>query len=85
MYVCGYDLQYDRSVMDLSCCGFIYIYDLRYYYNACVPLVIFKWGSIGYPLGIVQWDFTKRDHLGDLGRVRGSGPVMMSNPTWFGC
>ena len=35
MCVCGYDLQQDRSVMDLSCCGSFYIY-LRYYINACV-------------------------------------------------
>ena len=35
----------------------------------------FKWGSIGYSLGIVQWDFTRRDHLGNPGRVSGSGLV----------
>ena len=35
-----------------------------------------KWGSIGYSLGIVQWDFTSQDHLGNSGRVSGSGPVM---------
>ena len=34
-----------------------------------------KWGSIGYPLRIVQWDFTRRDHPGNPGRVSGSGPV----------
>ena len=34
------------------------------------------WGSIGYSLGIVWWDFTRRDHPGNLGRVSGSGPVM---------
>ena len=34
-----------------------------------------KWGSIGYSLGIVRWDFTRRDHPGNPGRVSGSGPV----------
>ena len=34
-----------------------------------------KWGSIGYPLRIVQWDFIRRDHPGDPGRLSGSGPV----------
>ena len=34
-----------------------------------------KWGSIGYSLGIVQWDFTRRNHPGNPGRVSGSGPV----------
>ena len=34
------------------------------------------WGSIGYSLGIVRWDFTRWDHPGNLGRVSGSGPVM---------
>ena len=33
-----------------------------------------KWGSIGYSLGIVQWDFTRRDHPGNPGRVSRSGP-----------
>ena len=36
-----------------------------------------KWGSIGYSLGIVQWDFTRRDHPGNPGRVSGSGPVSL--------
>ena len=33
MCVCGYDLQQDRSVMDLSCCGsffFLYIFEVLY-------------------------------------------------------
>ena len=34
-----------------------------------------KWSSIVSSLGIVQWDFTRRDHPGNLGRVSGSGPV----------
>ena len=34
-----------------------------------------KWSSTVSSLGIVQWDFTRRDHLGDPGRVSGSGPV----------
>ena len=38
-------------------------------------LSFLKWGSIGYSLGIVQWDFTRRDHLGNPRRVSGSGPV----------
>ena len=37
-----------------------------------------RWGSIGYSLGIVQWDFTRRDHPGNSGRVSGWGPV-----TWI--
>ena len=30
MCVCGYDLQYDMSVVDLSCCGFFYIFEVLY-------------------------------------------------------
>ena len=31
MCVCGYDLQQDRSVVDLSCCGyFFYIFEVLY-------------------------------------------------------
>ena len=36
-----------------------------------------KVGSIGYSLGIVQWDFTRRDHPGNPGRVSGSGLVRL--------
>ena len=50
---------------------FIY---LRYYINSCVYFFL-KWGSIGYSLGIVQWDFIRRDHPGNPGRVSGSGSV----------
>ena len=38
-------------------------------------LSFLKWGSIGYSLGIVQWDFTRRDHPGNPGSISGSGPV----------
>ena len=40
-----------------------------------------KWSSTVSSLGIVQWDFTRRDHPGNPGRVSGSGPV--SFPTGF--
>ena len=40
-----------------------------------VLLSFLKWGSIGYSLRIVQWDFTRRDHLGNPRRVSGSGLV----------
>ena len=40
-------------------------------------LSFLKWGSIGYSLGIVQWDFTRREHPGNPGRVSGSGPVIL--------
>ena len=54
---------------------FIY---LGYYINACVYFLSFlKYGSIGYSLGIVQWDFTRRDHLGNPGGVSRSGPVIV--------
>ena len=32
MYVCGYDLHLDRSVVDLSCRGFFYIIEVLWYY-----------------------------------------------------
>ena len=32
-----------------------------------------------YPLWIVQWDFTRRDHLETPGRVSGSGPFIACN------
>ena len=34
-----------------------------------------KWSSTVSSLGIVQWNFTRRDHPGDPWRVSGSGPV----------
>ena len=39
---------------------------------------LLKWSSTVSSLGIVQWDFTRRDHPGDLGRVSGSGPVIFT-------
>ena len=39
-------------------------------------LSFLKWGSIGYSLGIVQWDFTRQDHPGNPGKVSRSGPVI---------
>ena len=41
-------------------------------------LSFLKWGSIGYSLGIVQWDFTRQDHPGNPGRVSGSGLVNLA-------
>ena len=40
-------------------------------------LSFLKWGSIRYPLRIVQWDFTRWDHPGNPGRVSGLGHVRM--------
>ena len=34
-----------------------------------------KWSSTVSSLGIVQWDFTRRDHPENPRRVSGSGPV----------
>ena len=34
-------------------------------------LSFLKWGSIGYSLGILQWDFTRRDHPRNHGRYMG--------------
>ena len=39
-----------------------------------------RWGSIVYSLWFVQWDFTRRDHPGNLGRVSGSGRVLLA---WY--
>ena len=41
-------------------------------------IFLLKWSSIGWSLGIVQWDFTRRDHPGNPGRVFGSGPIMQT-------
>ena len=38
-------------------------------------LSFLKWGSIGYFLGIVQWDFTRWDNPGNPRRVSGSSLV----------
>ena len=45
-------------------------------------LSFLKWGSIGYSLGIVQWDFTRLDHPGNPGRVSESGPVTFPCRSW---
>ena len=34
-------------------------------------LSFLKWSSIGYSLGIVQWDFTRRDYRGNPGGYPG--------------
>ena len=47
-----------------------------------VLLSFLKWGSIGYPLRIVHWDFTRRDHPGNPGRVSGSGYVTCNVWVW---
>ena len=36
-----------------------------------------KWSSTVFSLGIVQWDFIRRDHPGNPGRVSESGPVSL--------
>ena len=33
------------------------------------------WGPFVHSLGIVQWNFTRRDHRGNPGRVSGLGPI----------
>ena len=40
-----------------------------------VLLPSLRWGPTVSSLGIIQWDFTRRDHSGNMGRVSGSGPV----------
>ena len=42
-----------------------------------------KWGSIGYSLGIIQWDFTRRDYPGNPGRVLSIVPSEASNSRNF--
>ena len=54
----------------------LFIY-LRYYIKCMCLLSFLKWGSIGYSLGIVRWDFTRRGHPGNPGRVSGSGRVSL--------
>ena len=55
------------------------LYILGYYSIACVYFS-FRWGPFVHSLGIVQWNFTRRDHLGNPGRVSGSGPVIRGIP-----
>ena len=50
------------------------LYILGYYSTACVYFS-FRWGPFMHSLGIVQWNFTRRDHPGNPGRVSGSGLV----------
>ena len=52
------------------------LYILGYYSTACVYFSL-RWGPFVHSLGIVQWNFTRRDHPGNLGRVSGSGLVTM--------
>ena len=42
-----------------------------------------KWSSTVSSLGIVQWDFTRRDHPGNPRRVSGSGPITFSAFVFF--
>ena len=51
------------------------LYILGYYSTACVYFS-FRWGPFAHSLGIIQWNFTRRDHPGKPGRVSGSGPVI---------
>ena len=53
------------------------LYILGYYSTACVYFS-FRWGPFVHSLGIVQWNFTRRDHPGNPGRVSGSGSVSSS-------
>ena len=57
--------------------SWIYLYILRYCSVACIYFS-FRWGPFVHSLEIVQWDSTRRDHQGYLGRVSGSGPVIQS-------
>ena len=50
------------------------LYILGYYSTACVYFS-FRWGPFVHSLGIVQWNFNRRDHPENPGRVSGSGPV----------
>ena len=52
-----------------------YIY-LRYCGTACVHFS-FRRGPFVHSLEIVQWNSTRRDHLGNPGGVSGSGPVSL--------
>ena len=45
-----------------------------YYSTACV-YSSFRWGPFVYSIGIVQWNFTRRDHPGNPGRVSESGSI----------
>ena len=47
---------------------------VRYCGTACV-YISFRLGPFVHSLWFVQWDFTRRDHLGNPGGISGSGPV----------
>ena len=51
------------------------LYILGYYSTACVYFS-FRWGPFVHSLGIVQLNFTRRDHPENLRRVSGSGPII---------
>ena len=53
------------------------LYILGYYSTACVYFS-FRWGPFVHSLEIVQWNFTRRDHPGNPGRVSGLGLVRRS-------
>ena len=51
------------------------LYILGYYSTECVDFS-FRWGPFVHSLGIVQWNFTMRDHPENPGRVSESGSVI---------
>ena len=57
-----------------SCAVVDLLYIFGYYSTACVYFS-FRWGPFVHSLWIVQWNSTRRDHPGNLGRESGSGPV----------
>ena len=52
-----------------------------------VLIFFLKWGSVGYSLGIVQWNFTRRDHPGNprwgirVGSCHARPSVAAASPT----
>ena len=67
---CGYDLHLERSVVDF----FSILIEVLWY---CMRLFLLRWGPFVHSLGIVQSNFTRRDHPGNPGGVSGSGPVIL--------
>ena len=55
--------------------GLLYIIGILNYCMCLLPTL--KWSSTVSSLGIVHWNFTRRDHPGDPVRVSGSGPVSL--------
>ena len=49
-----------------------YIIEVLWY---CMCYFSFRWGPFVHPLGIVQWNSTRRGHPGNPGGVSGSGLV----------